>query len=66
MFGGIGVWEVAVVALILILLFGARRIPEVARSLGTGIRSFKSGLEGHDQVEGGEDRSREEDHDRRP
>ncbi|TVP73016.1 MAG: twin-arginine translocase TatA/TatE family subunit [Gemmatimonadales bacterium] len=65
MFGGIGVWEVLVVGLIVILLFGARRIPEVARSLGTGIRSFKGGLEGRDQLEDGDGQSPGDDHDRK-
>lgn len=64
MFGGIGVWEVLVVGLIIILLFGARRIPDLARSLGTGIRSFKSGLEEPDELEGGDSNPRGDDDER--
>lgn len=41
MFGGIGMQEVLIILLIVLLIFGARRIPEVARGLGKGIREFK-------------------------
>jgi sec-independent protein translocase protein TatA len=41
MFGGIGPQEIIVILLIVLLLFGAKRIPEVARGLGKGIREFK-------------------------
>lgn len=39
---GLGPWEIAVILLIVLVLFGAKRIPEVARGLGKGIREFKS------------------------
>ncbi len=42
LFGGIGGWEIAVVLLLVLLIFGAKRIPEVARGLGKGIREFRS------------------------
>lgn len=48
---GLGWTEVLIIALIIIILFGARRIPEVAKGLGEGIRSFKSGMRGDDQRE---------------
>ncbi|MCD6169501.1 MAG: twin-arginine translocase TatA/TatE family subunit [Candidatus Latescibacteria bacterium] len=38
---GIGPWEILLILLIALLLFGAKRIPEIARSLGKGIREFK-------------------------
>ncbi len=41
MFGGIGPQEILVILLIVLLLFGAKKIPEVARGLGKGIREFK-------------------------
>ena len=37
-------WELLVVALIILLLFGAKKIPDLARGLGGGIKSFKEGL----------------------
>jgi sec-independent protein translocase protein TatA len=39
--GGIGGWEVLLIMLVVLLLFGAKKIPELARGLGTGIREFK-------------------------
>ena len=46
MFGSLGFTEILIIILVLVLLFGARRIPELARGLGEGIRTFKSGLHG--------------------
>lgn len=37
-------WELIVVALVLLLLFGAKKIPELGKGLGEGIRSFKKGI----------------------
>jgi sec-independent protein translocase protein TatA len=42
--GSIGFREILVVLLIVLLLFGARKIPELARGLGQGIREFKDGM----------------------
>jgi sec-independent protein translocase protein TatA len=44
--GGLGWQELLIILVIVIILFGSRRIPEVAKGLGEGIRSFKSGLQG--------------------
>lgn len=49
--GGLGWPELLIITLIIVILFGARRIPEVARSLGEGIRSFKMGLHGDEKKE---------------
>lgn len=38
MFSG---WEIAIVVLVILLLFGAKRIPELARGLGQGITEFR-------------------------
>ncbi|MEM8556637.1 MAG: twin-arginine translocase TatA/TatE family subunit [Bacteroidota bacterium] len=38
---GLGPWEIALVMLVVLLVFGAKRIPEIARGLGKGIREFK-------------------------
>lgn len=40
-----GVWEAVLVFGILLLLFGARKLPDLARGLGSGIRNFKGELE---------------------
>jgi sec-independent protein translocase protein TatA len=42
----IGPLEIIVILIIVLLLFGAKRIPEVGKSLGKGIRGFKGSLEG--------------------
>ena len=39
--GGLGTSEVLVILVVVLLLFGAKRIPELARGLGRGIREFK-------------------------
>ena len=41
MLGGIGTWEILLIFLALLLMFGAKRIPEIARGLGKGIQEFK-------------------------
>jgi sec-independent protein translocase protein TatA len=42
--GGIGPTELLFVLLILVLIFGARRLPEIGRGLGEGIRSFRGAV----------------------
>jgi sec-independent protein translocase protein TatA len=44
----IGVPELLIILVIVLLLFGARRLPEVARGLGTGMREFKDAVTGKD------------------
>ncbi len=46
LFGPIGAWEIVLILLIVVFLFGARRIPEIARGLGQGIRNFRGSLKG--------------------
>ncbi len=42
----IGLWELLFILLIVVLLFGATRIPQLGRGLGEGIRNFRRGLKG--------------------
>lgn len=42
--GGIGSGEIIIIALVVLLLFGGRKIPELMRGIGKGIRSFKDGM----------------------
>jgi sec-independent protein translocase protein TatA len=57
-FGGFGVGELLLLFLLLLLLFGAKRIPEIARGLGKGIRNFKSDIKDPDQLADGADEPR--------
>jgi sec-independent protein translocase protein TatA len=49
--GSIGPTELMVVLGIAVLLFGGKKIPEVAKGLGEGIRNFKTALKGDEKVE---------------
>lgn len=42
--GGIGMQEVLLIVLVVLLFFGGRKIPELMKGLGKGIRSFKEGM----------------------
>ncbi len=44
--GRIGIPELLIILLILVVLFGASKIPQLGRGLGEGIRNFKKGLRG--------------------
>ena len=47
---GLGIQELLVVLLIVVVLFGARRIPEIMRGLGQGVHGFKKGIRGEDEA----------------
>lgn len=42
--GGLGASEVLLIALVVLLFFGGKRIPELMKGLGKGVRSFKDGM----------------------
>jgi sec-independent protein translocase protein TatA len=44
MFGGLGPGEIFLIVLVLLLIFGAKRLPELGGALGKGIREFKSSV----------------------
>jgi sec-independent protein translocase protein TatA len=44
-------WHIVLILLIALLLFGGRRLPEIGRSLGSGMREFKDSLMGHESDE---------------
>ena len=41
-----GGWEMVVIALVILLVFGAKKLPELARGLGQGIKEFKGAVDG--------------------
>lgn len=44
--GGLGFGELLLIVLVLLFFFGAKRIPEIAKGIGGGIRSFKGEMKG--------------------
>ena len=45
MFGSIGTPELLVIMLVILLLFGSKRLPELAKGIGKGVRQFKKAME---------------------
>jgi sec-independent protein translocase protein TatA len=46
--GPLSIWEILIILVVLLLLFGAKRLPEMGRSLGRGMREFKDAVTGKD------------------
>ena len=44
LFQNFGIWEVLIIAFVVLLLFGGRKIPELMKGLGKGVKSFKEGM----------------------
>ena len=54
---GLGGWEILIIALVILLIFGGAKIPELMKGLGKGIKNFKEGIkEGDEENKGGEAR----------
>lgn len=47
----LGIWEILLIALVVLLLFGGRKIPELMKGLGKGMKNFRDGLNGKDDDE---------------
>ena len=60
MFGSIGMPELIIGLVVILLLFGAKRVPELARGLGSGVREFKKGTQ-EGEVEKKEEEQKEEE-----
>jgi len=56
---GLGTSELVIILIIVLLVFGASRLPELGKGLGQGLRSFRDGLKGKD--EGHHDESKDLD-----
>ena len=48
---GIGIWEILILLLVVLLVFGPKRLPEMGRSLGKGMREFKDSISGIEKDE---------------
>ncbi len=49
MIGGLGVWELVIILLIVLVFVGGRKLPELAGSLGKSVRTFKRSMAGNDE-----------------
>jgi sec-independent protein translocase protein TatA len=47
--GWIGPWEIAILLIVALLVFGPKRLPEMGRSIGKGMREFKNSVTGNDE-----------------
>jgi sec-independent protein translocase protein TatA len=48
---GIGLPELLVILVLIVVIFGARRLPEVGAGLGKAIKNFKAGVSGKDEID---------------
>ncbi|MBO4469258.1 MAG: twin-arginine translocase TatA/TatE family subunit [Bacteroidales bacterium] len=49
LFQTLGIWEILIIALVILLLVGGKKIPELMKGLGKGVSSFKKGMKEGDQ-----------------
>ena len=63
--GVVGPWEIVLICLVIVLLFGGKKIPELMKGVGKGVKSFKEGMsevekeinDTKDQIESGYDKN---------
>jgi len=58
---GLGMQEIVIIALIFLLLFGGKKIPELMKGLGKGVKSFKEGLNEADLTDTSKSSDRKDD-----
>jgi sec-independent protein translocase protein TatA len=54
--GWFGPWEIAAIVVVVLILFGGRKIPELMKGLGKGIKEFKEGIAEGDKKETGDNK----------
>lgn len=54
----LGTWEIILIVLVILLIFGGKKIPELMRGLGKGVKSFKDGVNGKEEEK--DEKSKEE------
>jgi sec-independent protein translocase protein TatA len=65
--GGLGTPEIILIALVVLLLFGGKKIPELMRGIGKGVKNFKEGVKGlEDDIHGSEKKSTDTDKEQTP
>lgn len=60
----IGTWEIVVIVAVIVLLFGGKKIPELMKGIGKGVRSFKEGMNEIEKEinDAGEEKKNSENH----
>lgn len=58
--GAFGGWEIAIIVVMVLLLFGGKKIPELMRGLGKGIKEFKDGIADDADKKDGKDKATED------
>ena len=48
--GNLGTGEIIIIAIIVLLLFGGKKIPELMKGIGKGVKNFKDGVKGLDDI----------------
>ncbi len=48
---GLGATELSIILVIVVILFGARRLPEIGAGVGKAIKNFKAGISGDDEID---------------
>ena len=56
---GLGMQEILIIAFVVLLLFGGKKIPELMKGLGKGVKSFKEGMNEGTDISKGEEKSEE-------
>ena len=51
MFGRFGIWEIVLILVIILIIFGVGKLPQVGNAIGKGLRSFRKGQAGEDEEE---------------
>ena len=51
MFGRFGIWEIVLILVIILIIFGVGKLPQVGNAIGKGLRAFKRGQSGEEDEE---------------
>ena len=62
----IGTWEIILIVLVILLIFGGKKIPELMKGLGKGVKSFKDGVNGKEEKEEQETKEEVKKEEKRP
>ena len=60
----LGTWEIILIALAVLLIFGGKKIPELMKGIGKGMRSFREGVEGKEDKENKDEKVEEAENER--